>query len=114
MKIDYEKLNRTHWFEDAEGNEVDKDDPKAEFYHHCFPCELNHKVDSYRYRPKNPVVKWLCKNDRFYSYMAKKYGKTFSQISLRFLIQKGVMPIPKSGSKEHMLDNMKMLQISNI
>ena len=40
--------------------------------------------------------------------MAKKYGKTFSQISLRFLIQKGVMPIPKSGSKEHMLDNMKI------
>lgn len=77
MKVNYEKLNRTHWFEDAEGNEVDKDNPKAEFYHHCFPCELNHNVDSYRYRPKNPVVKLLCKNDRFYNYMAKKYGKTF-------------------------------------
>ena len=82
MKIDYEKLNRNHWFEDAEGNEVDKDDPKAEYYHHCFPCELNHKVDSYRYRPKNPIVKWLCKNDRFYNYMVKKYIHTsFARIS---------------------------------
>ena len=68
MKIDYEKMDKKFWFEDAEGNEVDKDDPKAEYYHSGFPCE---------YRPKNPIVKWLCKNDRFYNYMAKKYGKTF-------------------------------------
>lgn len=40
--------------------------------------------------------------------MTEKYGKTFSQISLRFLIQKGVMPIPKSISREHMLDNARI------
>ena len=26
MIIDYEKLNRTHWFEDAEGNAIDWND----------------------------------------------------------------------------------------
>ena len=43
MKIDYEKMDKKFWFEDVEGNEVDKDDPKAEYYHSRFPCELNHK-----------------------------------------------------------------------
>jgi diketogulonate reductase-like aldo/keto reductase len=40
--------------------------------------------------------------------MAKKYGKTFTQISLRFLLQKGIMPIPKSASREHMLENTRV------
>lgn len=37
--------------------------------------------------------------------MAEKYGKTFSQIAMRFLLQKGIMPIPKASTMEHMLDN---------
>lgn len=37
--------------------------------------------------------------------MAEKYGKTFSQIAVRFLLQKDVMPIPKASTMEHMLDN---------
>ena len=37
--------------------------------------------------------------------MAAKYDKTFSQIAIRFLLQKGIMPIPKASTKEHMLDN---------
>ena len=37
---------------------------------------------------------------------AEKYGKTPHQINLRFLLQKGILPIPKASGKEHILANM--------
>ncbi len=37
--------------------------------------------------------------------LADKYGKTIQQINLRFLVQKGILPIPKASSKAHMTAN---------
>ncbi len=37
---------------------------------------------------------------------AEKYGKSVQQINLRFLIQKGILPIPKATSEAHMKANM--------
>ena len=42
------------------------------------------------------------------SKLAVKYGKSIQQISLRFLIQKGIMPIPKASSKAHMQSNLEV------
>ena len=39
------------------------------------------------------------------SMFAKKYGKTPAQICLRFLIQKGIIPLVKSSSLERMREN---------
>lgn len=44
--------------------------------------------------------------------LAKKYGKSSSQISLRFLIQKGILPIPKASSVEHMRSNRDIFDFS--
>ncbi|KAI5635059.1 aldo/keto reductase family domain-containing protein [Phthorimaea operculella] len=38
--------------------------------------------------------------------MAEKYGKTTPQIALRYLVQKGVVPIPKSTRKEKIEENI--------
>ena len=38
--------------------------------------------------------------------LAEKYGKSPAQICLRFLYQKGIMPLIKASSKERMLQNM--------
>ncbi|MCR5790182.1 MAG: aldo/keto reductase [Lachnospiraceae bacterium] len=38
--------------------------------------------------------------------LAKKYGKSIQQINLRFLLQKGILPIPKASSKEHIKANL--------
>ena len=38
--------------------------------------------------------------------LAKKYGKSIPQINLRFLVQKGIVPIPKASTPEHMKANM--------
>ena len=37
--------------------------------------------------------------------LAEKYGKSVQQINLRFLLQKGILPIPKASSKKHMESN---------
>lgn len=38
--------------------------------------------------------------------LAEKYGKSVQQINLRFLLQKGILPIPKASSVEHMKANL--------
>lgn len=40
--------------------------------------------------------------------LADKYGKTAAQISLRWLIQRGVLPLPKSVHKERMVQNTQL------
>lgn len=43
---------------------------------------------------------------------AKKYQKTVAQVCLRFLIQKGAMPIVKASSKERMLENLNVFDFT--
>ena len=38
--------------------------------------------------------------------LSEKYKKTIQQINLRFLLQKGILPIPKASTPEHMRSNM--------
>ncbi|MBQ8970161.1 MAG: aldo/keto reductase [Lachnospiraceae bacterium] len=40
--------------------------------------------------------------------LAEKYGKSIQQINLRFALQKGVLPIPKATSREHILANLEV------
>jgi diketogulonate reductase-like aldo/keto reductase len=40
--------------------------------------------------------------------LSEKYGKSIQQINLRFLLQKGILPIPKASSAEHMKANMNV------
>lgn len=52
-----------------------------------------------------PLGRGRMNDNRIIQDMAAKYGKTFSQIAIRFLLQKGIMPIPKASTREHMVDN---------
>jgi diketogulonate reductase-like aldo/keto reductase len=45
---------------------------------------------------KNQNIKGLC----------EKYGKKPAQICIRWLLDKGIVSIPRSSSKEHMADNI--------
>ena len=40
--------------------------------------------------------------------LADKYGKSIQQINLRFLLQKGILPIPKASSEAHMRSNLEV------
>ncbi len=50
----------------------------------------------------NPVVKEI----------AAKYGKTPTQIALRFTVQRGIVVIPKTTSKERMKENLDLFDFS--
>lgn len=81
MKINFEKLEKKFWFEDEEGNEVSKEDPKARYYRHSFPLELHEYLDEYCYHPKNPIIKFLCRKSRkFHQWVGKGKDKTFKTI----------------------------------
>jgi len=81
MKINFEKLEKKFWFEDEDGNEVEKEDPKACIYRRCFPLELHECIDEYCYHPKNPIIKFICKKSRrFYKWISKGKTKTFKSI----------------------------------
>jgi 2,5-diketo-D-gluconate reductase B len=44
--------------------------------------------------------------DRDLAQIARKYNRTVPQVILRWLLTKGLVVIPKSGSPEHMKDNL--------
>lgn len=44
--------------------------------------------------------------------IGEKYGKTAAQVNLRFLIQSGVVVIPKSTHKERMEENFNLFDFS--
>ena len=44
--------------------------------------------------------------------IAEKYGKTPQQVSLRFLLQKGILPIPKALSETHVRANLEVFDFS--
>ena len=50
----------------------------------------------------NPVLKGI----------GEKYGKSVAQVALRFLIQRGVIVIPKSTHKERMVQNINVFDFS--
>ena len=81
MQINFEKLERKFWFEDENGNVVYQGDPKACFYHCCFPLEIHDQLDEYCYHPKNPIVKFLCRKSRTLYRLFSKHGdKTYKPI----------------------------------
>lgn len=41
--------------------------------------------------------------------VAARYGKTRQQICMSYLLQHGILPLPKSASPQHMRDNLKPL-----
>lgn len=47
--------------------------------------------------------------DSFIIELGKKYGKTAAQVSLRWVLQHGCLPLPRSGNPEHIKQNREIL-----
>lgn len=50
--------------------------------------------------------------NRMVQNLSEKYGKSPQQITLRFLLQKGVLPIPKAAGREHIRENTEVFDFS--
>ena len=46
----------------------------------------------------------ILENDKIIA-IAQKYNKTVAQISLRFILQNGLLPLPKSTNEERIMQN---------
>jgi len=53
-----------------------------------------------------PLARGRIIRDKTIKELADKYGKTPAQISLRWILQKDAVPIPKASSEEHLSENM--------
>ncbi|XP_068623887.1 aldo-keto reductase AKR2E4-like [Battus philenor] len=51
-------------------------------------------------------------NDPDLIKIAKKYGKTTSQVVLRYLVDRGTIPIPKSTNKDRLIKNIDIFDFS--
>lgn len=60
----------------------------------------------------SPLARGAMQEHSVVQAFATKYQKSPAQICLRFLYQKGIMPIVKASSKERMLQNMDIFDFS--
>ena len=83
---------------------------------------FNHQVEPQKIMERygTRVMSWgpfaEGKNDFFTNEVLKaigeKYGKSVAQTALRFLIQRGIIVIPKSTHKERMIQNMEVFDFA--
>lgn len=86
----------------------------------------NDQVEYHPYRPRQeipefcrehqiavtaycPLGKGRVPGDRTLGQIGERYGKSAAQVALRWLLQKGAIVIPKSGSREHLQSNMDLV-----
>ncbi|MBI2106529.1 aldo/keto reductase [Candidatus Woesearchaeota archaeon] len=56
----------------------------------------------------SPLARGRILEDSTLKEIAKKYNKTISQVVLRWLIQKGLIVIPKASSESHIKENLEI------
>ena len=54
----------------------------------------------------SPLARGLVINDNIIKNIAVKYNKTVPQVTLRWLLQKGTIIIPKASSEKHLYENL--------
>lgn len=60
----------------------------------------------------SPLTRGSNLDDKTVGSLAKKYGKTPAQIMLRWCIEKGTVPLPKSSNPERMRENMEVFDFT--
>jgi diketogulonate reductase-like aldo/keto reductase len=58
----------------------------------------------------SPLARGRLLNDEILRKMAEKYNKTTAQVSLKWLLQKGTVVIPKASSENHLKENMNIFE----
>jgi len=60
----------------------------------------------------SPLAKGMVKDNETLKRLGEKYGKTASQISLKWLLERGMIVIPKAVSKEHLKENLEIFDFN--
>ena len=60
----------------------------------------------------SPLGSGAVLNDEFLGKMAAKYNKNVAQLCIRYAIQNGIVPLPKSTNPDRIADNMKVFDFT--
>jgi diketogulonate reductase-like aldo/keto reductase len=83
---------------------------QVEFHPFLYQKELlefcrQHNIQLVAY---SPLARGMVMRDKTIAEIAKRHGKTPGQVSLRWILDKGVVVIPKASSKEHLAENLDL------
>jgi diketogulonate reductase-like aldo/keto reductase len=53
-----------------------------------------------------PIARGKIPGDEALARIGKAHGKSAAQVSLRYLIERGMVPIPRSANREHLKENL--------
>jgi diketogulonate reductase-like aldo/keto reductase len=73
--------------------------PQEEIVSHCVKNDII--VEGY-----SPLATGKLLNNKDISLLSEKYGKSVSQLSIRYVLQKGALPLPKSTHPEYIRQNI--------
>jgi 2,5-diketo-D-gluconate reductase B len=55
-----------------------------------------------------PIARGSAAGDKALAAVGKKYGKSAAQVSLRYLVQRGIIPIPRTSNIERLKENFSI------
>jgi len=73
--------------------------PQEEIVNHCIKNDI--LVEGY-----SPLATGKLLNNKDIARIAEKYGKSIPQLSIRYVLQKGALPLPKSTHPEYIRHNL--------
>ena len=59
-----------------------------------------------------PIARGQVPGDAVLARIGAAHGKSPAQVSLRYLVQQGIIPIPRTANPQHMADNMAVFDFS--
>jgi 2,5-diketo-D-gluconate reductase B len=59
-----------------------------------------------------PVARGAAPGDEVLARIGEAHGKSPAQVSLRYLVQQGIIPIPRSSNPQHLADNLAVFDFT--
>jgi 2,5-diketo-D-gluconate reductase B len=59
-----------------------------------------------------PIARGAVPGDAALARIGAAHGKSSAQVSLRYLVQRGIVPIPRSANPQHLADNLAVFDFS--
>jgi methylglyoxal/glyoxal reductase len=70
------------------------------------------KANSITIQAWGPLGRGIISEDALLTEMGKKYGKTASQVAIRWIIQNGCIPLPGSKNSNHIQQNIEIMDFT--
>jgi diketogulonate reductase-like aldo/keto reductase len=66
------------------------------------------KINNIAVQAYSPLARGKFNNERIIIELAKKHNKTGGQVMLRWAVQHGTVPIPKTATNDRMVENLSI------